>query len=321
MGSPSTRGRRAVARPLASWGSEQIPDAREIEVAVALGEESVVTNAMEAVGQDVQRKASHELMRGEAHDAGAPAAAVVPVGEADFLVVDGKEPGIGDCRAMRVAGEIGEHALGSAERRLGVDDEGALAQRAHPLGEDGRIGKPGQIAEEAEFTAPEGCVQAFEEDAAERLRQRLYGQEEVRLAGDPALAVEGDAPAGGKTVDMRVMGERLSPSVQNGDQADLGAEAFGGERHERLGRRAHQQGIDRLLVLKGDLGRRRRQGEDDMEIGDRQQFGLPRRKPLRSRRALTFWTMAIAARNGRRPLRALWAKFVMVSERSRGRWV
>jgi hypothetical protein len=32
-----------------------------------------------------------------------------------------------------------------------------------------------------------------------------------------------------------------------------------------------------------------------MEIGDRQQFGLTRRELLRSRRALTFWTMTITA--------------------------
>jgi hypothetical protein len=42
--------------------------------------------------------------------------------------------------------------------------------------------------------------------------------------------------------------------MEHGDQADPGGQALGGERHERLGRRAHQQGIDRLLVLKGDLG-------------------------------------------------------------------
>ena len=63
MGSPST-GRRAVAGSLASLGFKQIPSPREVEAALALGEEAVVTNAMEAVGQDVQQEASHELMRG-----------------------------------------------------------------------------------------------------------------------------------------------------------------------------------------------------------------------------------------------------------------
>jgi hypothetical protein len=94
---------------------------------------------------------------------------------------------------------------------------------------------------------------------------------------------------------MRVMDERLAPTVQHRDQADPGGQASGGERHERLSRRAHQEAIDRRLVLKGDLGRRRRQGEDNMEIGHVQQFGSPLREPLHPRRALTFWTMAIAA--------------------------
>ena len=54
---------------------------------------------------------------------------------------------------MGVAGEIGEHAFGSAERRLGVDDERALSQRAQTIGESGSFGKRREIAEEAEFAA------------------------------------------------------------------------------------------------------------------------------------------------------------------------
>ena len=197
---------------------------------------------------------------------------------------------------MGVAGEIGQHALGSAERRLGVDDEGALAQRAHALGESGGVGERGEIAEEAEFAAAEGRRQAVEEQPAEGLRQGADGEQEVGFAGDPSLPVEGDAAAGNEAMDMGVVGQRLSPGVQDGDQADPGAQALGGERHERLGGRAHEQAVDRLLVLEGDLGRRRRQGEDDVEVGNRQQLGLPRREPLRARRALTFPAMAISAR-------------------------
>ena len=50
---------------------------------------------------------------------------------------------------MRVAGEIGEHALRSTERRLGVDDEGAFAQRTSALGESAGVCERGQIAKEA----------------------------------------------------------------------------------------------------------------------------------------------------------------------------
>src|SRR5208337_2052235 len=113
--------------------------------------------------------------------------------------------------------------------RLGVDDEGALSQRAHALSESGGFSKRGQIAEEAEFAATESGVQAVEEQAAERLRQRVNGEQAVGFAGDPSLAVEGDAAAGDKTMDMRVVDQRLPPGVQHGDEADLGAEAFGGE--------------------------------------------------------------------------------------------
>ena len=97
-------------------------------------------------------------------------------------------------------------------------------------------------------------------------------------------------------MDMGVMGQRLPPGVQHGDEADLGAEAFGGERRERLGGGAHQQAVDRLLVLESDLGRRRRQGEDDVEVGNRQQLGLASGEPFRSRRPLTLRAMAVSAR-------------------------
>jgi hypothetical protein len=125
-----------------------------------------VANAMEAAWKRVQQEATDELVRFQAQDAATPAA-IVFVGEGDFIVGDGDEPGIGDGRAMRVAGEIDQHALGSAERRLGVDDEVALPQGAHALGEDERTGKSGQIPEEAEFAGMGGGFQAVEEQPAE----------------------------------------------------------------------------------------------------------------------------------------------------------
>jgi hypothetical protein len=43
-----------------------------------------------------------------------------------------------------------------------------------------------------------------------------------------------------------------------------------------------------------------------VEIADRQQIGLARRKPILRRRALTLWAMAVATGNGRCPLPVLW---------------
>ena len=175
------------------------------------------------------------------------------------------------------------------------DDEGALAQRVHALGEGGGVGERGEFAEEAELAATEGGFQALEEQAAEGLRQSADGEQKVGFAGDPSPAVEGDAAAGDETMDMGVMGQRLPPGVQDRDKADPGVEARGGKRHERLGRGADQEAVDCLLVLKGDLGRGRRQGEDDVEVGNRQQLGLTSGQPLRSRRRLTLRAMAVSA--------------------------
>ena len=73
------------------------------------------------------------------------------------------------------------------------------------------IGERGQIAEETEFAAPEGGVQAVEEQPAEVLVNAWTQSRKLGLERDPALAVESNAAAGDETVDMRVVGERLSP--------------------------------------------------------------------------------------------------------------
>ena len=92
--------------------------------------------------------------------------------------------------------------------------------------------------------------------------------------------------------------EVLSPGVQDGGEADLGAEmlGIGGDRRERLGRGLEQKSVDLGLVLIGDGADRRRQREHDVEIGDRQEFGLARLQPPLRRRPLALRTMAIAAR-------------------------
>ena len=83
-------------------------------------------------------------------------------------------------------------------------------------------------------------------------------------------------------MDMRVMGQSLTPGVEHCGDADAGAEMarIGGDRDQRLGGGAEQDGVDGGLVVEGDLGDRRRQGEDDVEIGNRQQFRGPIGQPL-----------------------------------------
>ena len=67
---------------------------------------------------------------------------------------------------------------------------------------------------------------------------------------------------------MRVMDERLAPGVEDGEEADLGAEVagVGGDGAQRLGNGPEEETVDDGLVLGGDLGDRRRHGEDDVEV-------------------------------------------------------
>jgi len=55
---------------------------------------------------------------------------------------------------VRVTSEMGQHALRSAEGRLGADDERALAKHAQALCEGGGLGERREIAKGADDTPP-----------------------------------------------------------------------------------------------------------------------------------------------------------------------
>ena len=66
------------------------------------------------------------------------------------MIVDGEEPGVGDCRTMRVVGKIGENERRSAEGRRGADDPIGLAQRYDAFGEGAPFGEQREVAEKAQ---------------------------------------------------------------------------------------------------------------------------------------------------------------------------
>ncbi len=88
-----------------------------------------------------------------------------------------------------------------------------------------------------------------------------------------------------------------------------------GDVAQRLRRSAEQDGIDNALVLERDLRDLRRQGEDHVVVGHRQQLSLARLQPLRARQALALRTVPVAAGNVQCTLAALWANSVMGSQR------
>jgi hypothetical protein len=87
----------------------------------------------------------------------------------------------------------------------------------------------------------------------------------------------------------------LPPGMEHRGDADLGAEMawIGGDGGKRLGRAAEQDCIDGGLVLEGDLARQRGQGENDMKVRYRQQFGLSGGEPLETHQPLALRAMAV----------------------------
>ena len=177
----------------------------------------------------------------------------------------------------------------------------------------------GELAEEAQRAGVEGGRQPLQEQPAIEPGEHADGQEEPGPAGDPTT-VRRQAAARHDAVHMRVMEQVLSPGVQHGDHAGLGAEVLGigGDGAHRLGRRLEQDVVDDRLVLQGDRGDRRRHGEHDVEVRDRQQLGLSVGEPLRPSQALAFGAVPVAAGIvGDADLAAVGALLDMAAERRR----
>jgi hypothetical protein len=96
---------------------------------------------------------------------------------------------------------------------------------------------------------------------------------------------------------MRVVVQVLTPSMEHGNESDLGTEVpgIGGNAAQRLCRGAEQDGIDHALVLERDLGHRCGQREDNVEIGHRQQLVLPGREPFGTGLPLAFRAVPVPA--------------------------
>ena len=160
-----------------------------------------------------------------------------------------------------------------------------------------RVGiiEPGKLARKAQPACQMSGLKPFEEQPPEKAREHVDGQEEVRPAGEPALALH-ERAAGNETVDMGMMGERLSPGMEDGEEADLATKVpwIRGNGLQRRGHRIEQDRIDDGFVVEGDLCRLRRHREHEVEVRHRQQIGLAICQPLITRCGLALRAMSVA---------------------------
>src|SRR5262249_54071035 len=95
------------------WHIESPSTEFELVGAMAIGEQAVVTDAMEAGWEDVEQETAHELANVETHDLAAMTAvlAIVFPAETDMGRVEIEQTAVGDRDAMRIAREIGQDLL------------------------------------------------------------------------------------------------------------------------------------------------------------------------------------------------------------------
>ena len=85
--------------------------------------------------------------------------------------------------------------------------------------------------------------------------------------------------------------EILSPTVEHGEEADLGAEMFGigSDGRQGLGRGSEQNAVDEIFVLVSNGGDRFGEGEDDMKIRSRENFRFSVFRPIRHAPTTGTW--------------------------------
>ncbi len=189
---PREGGRRVLLRRRVRRVSPDPPDQRpdfgNAGLSDPAGEETLVADAVEPVGQDVPEEAADELAAPEPHHLHPVAMldAVVLPAERHRRAVGADQAAVRDRDTMGVTSETGQHGPRSAEGRLGVVSKPCLRHDDHPVhpperrqpgAEGAGIGEAREVAEER---------QAFQKEAAEQPGQDFHRQEEPGAARDPS---------------------------------------------------------------------------------------------------------------------------------------
>jgi len=129
---------------------------------MAVGQESVIADALETRRQGMLQETADELLGRDGHHllllCGRPLDPVIFPGEGDLTVFQLEQAAIGNGHSMGVAAQIFQYALRPAKGSLGVHHPLGLAQGSQITGEGRRIAQPLQIAEELQLALGVGLL-------------------------------------------------------------------------------------------------------------------------------------------------------------------
>ena len=102
--------------------AKQSTAAYEHTATPAVGEKAEVADADQALGQNVGQESAQKLLCRNGHDLLLAAVRIVFPAKRDPIILERHQSMVGDGDAVRIAGEIVQNMLGTAEGWLGIDD-------------------------------------------------------------------------------------------------------------------------------------------------------------------------------------------------------
>lgn len=170
-------------------GGQESAAGLNVGTADAVGEDSIVANALESAGYLVQEKASQELRGVKFHGLGAATVSIVFPGECHIVFREVADSPVGERYAVGVASEVLENCLRVGEGWLGIDDPFFSANAASQSPEGGVFTKGKEIAMEFEVASSMESFESGHEFSAEDFPQNSDREEEVLSAWNPLAAI------------------------------------------------------------------------------------------------------------------------------------
>lgn len=178
-----------IGRSRTGSSAQEGPAEGQLVAAAAIGQESELTEALEATWEHMQQEATDELSSRKSHGALLIFAGVVFPTKGKVAVLECEQAMVGDGHAVGVAAQISQDLLWSTKGRLGVDDPLFGSQRSQERIEVARVREVRQGAMKGEFAKVESVVQCLEKETAEQPGEHVNGKKEALATTNPVSTI------------------------------------------------------------------------------------------------------------------------------------
>jgi hypothetical protein len=179
-------------------------------VSIAIAEEAVVADTLESLRQDVEQKATDELVCRQSHGFLLVVVTVVLPLKTDLPVLDTDQAVVGNGHPVSVAPNVVENLVGSGKGFFGIDYPFGLPGRSEIIGKGHWIFKMLERGKELEFAGFKSSLQKLKEQTAEQATEYSNRQEEAGAARDPVIAIRRKSATSDDTMQMRMMESALT---------------------------------------------------------------------------------------------------------------